>query len=401
MFVVTPVAGGLLVWLAFLAANALAGPAAGAAAAVLAAASPILLYQVVQPMNDVATAALWLGAFTALESGRWRAAGICCGLALLVRPNLLPLALVAALYVPRRHLIGFGACMAPFLAVILWLNSALYGGPLRSGYGQAATLFHAASVPVNAGRYARWFVETHTIVPLAGFLAPALLRGEAARRAWLAIALIAATAVVYLPYTPFDDWSYLRFFIPAITLLMVLTGAVLTAAAGRLRGGGVAATAVTLALALFFARAAQHGLVFHLRALEQRYRSAAAVVRERLPPDAVLLTGWDSGAIRFHARREVVVWDALDPGWLDRAVDWLRSQGRSPYILLESWEEPLFRRRFEGAGGSGALDWPARYEVDRVVRIYDPADRRRFLAGGRIRTEYLWPERGTRRARAR
>ena len=54
-----------------------------------------MLYQVVQPMNDVTTAALWMATFVALLRRRWALAGVCCGLALLVRPNLLPLALVA------------------------------------------------------------------------------------------------------------------------------------------------------------------------------------------------------------------------------------------------------------------------------------------------------------------
>ena len=99
LFAVTPMAGALLVWLTFLAGRALAGPLAGAMAAVLVATSPVVLYQVVQPMNDVTTAALWMAVFVALVSRRWAVAGICCGLALLVRPNLLPLAVVAGIYV--------------------------------------------------------------------------------------------------------------------------------------------------------------------------------------------------------------------------------------------------------------------------------------------------------------
>src|SRR5207253_10561170 len=99
LFGVTPVAGAMLVWLAYLAGRALGGSPAGAMSAVLVAASPIVLFQVVQPMNDITTAALWMAAFVALISRRWMFAGICCGLALLVRPNLLPLAIVSGLYV--------------------------------------------------------------------------------------------------------------------------------------------------------------------------------------------------------------------------------------------------------------------------------------------------------------
>ena len=63
IFPLTPIAGALLVWLTFVAGRAMAGPLAGAMAAVLVAASPPMLYQVVQPMNDVTTAALWMATF--------------------------------------------------------------------------------------------------------------------------------------------------------------------------------------------------------------------------------------------------------------------------------------------------------------------------------------------------
>jgi hypothetical protein len=61
IFILTPIAGALLVWLTFLAGRRIAGPLAGAMAAVLVSARPPMLYQVVQPMNDVTTAALWMG----------------------------------------------------------------------------------------------------------------------------------------------------------------------------------------------------------------------------------------------------------------------------------------------------------------------------------------------------
>jgi len=133
-----------------------------------------------------------------------------------------------------------------------------------------------------------------------------------------------------------------------------------------------------------------------MHSLEQRYRSAAIVVRDRLPPDAAILTTWDSGAIRFHAAREAVVWDALDPAWLVRAIEWLGTNHHPPYILVESWEEERFRARFSGGSDVGKLDWPPKFEIDRMVRVYDPADRQRYLRGESVRTEYLWPLLGKR-----
>ena len=415
LFGVTPVAGAMLVWMAYLAGRALGGPPAGAMSAVLVAASPIVLFQVVQPMNDITTAALWMAAFVALISRRWMFAGICCGLALLVRPNLLPLAIVSGLYVvfaqPKlrptvtrsarssvgrdfSRAIGFGLAALPFVLIVMWLNAKLYGGPLRSGYGQLNSLFSLANIPANAVRYSRWLRETQTPFVVLGFFAPLGVDRERRAPAWLAVALIATTALVYFAYTPFDDWSYLRFLLPAIVLLIVLMSVAWTTIWQRTRPNlaYVSVGVLTLILASNGIVNARERFAFQMRVLEQRYRSASIVVRDRLPRNAVLLTVWDSGAVRFHAGKEAVVWEGLDPGWLDRGLAWLAANGHPPYILLESWEEPKFRERFAAQSPIGHLDWPPKYEVDRVVRIYDPADRERDLKGQRVATEFLWPE---------
>ncbi len=110
-----------------------------------------------------------------------------------------------------------------------------------------------------------------------------------------------------------------------------------------------------------------------------------------LPDGAVVLSVWDSGAVRFHGRKEALSWEGLDPAWLDRSLEWLGEQGHAPFIMLESWEEPEFRKRFGGHSDIGKLDWPAKYEIDRLVRIFDPRDRQRHERGERVDTEYLWP----------
>ena len=399
VFILSPIAGALLVWLTFLAARHIAGPLAGAMAAVLVAASPPMLYQVVQPMNDVATAALWMATFVALVGRRWTVAGVCCGLALLVRPNLLPLGAIAAFFVATNRSAtraGVGAFLAaalPFGLIVLWLNSALYGSPRRTGYGQLGSLFGHQAAAINAPRYLSWLIETHTPFPLLAFAAPFVVPGDRRSEAWLATGLILATCLIYFIYTPFDEWSYLRFLLPAIALMLVLacsaTVTVLQYApvAGRI----VVIGAIVAGIGLFCVREAKDRLAFNLRFLEQRYRSAGRVVGDRLPPNAVVLSVWDSGAVRFHGRREALSWAGLDPVWLDRGLAWLDAHGRPPYILLESWEEQPFRDRFGAHSDIGKLDWPPKYEVDRAVRIYDPKDRARYDRGEGIQTEYLWP----------
>ena len=188
-------------------------------------------------MNDITTAALWMTTFVSLMQRRWAVAGLFCGMALLVRPNLLPLGIVAGLFVlvaepiPNPQSLNprvFRFCLAviPFGLAVLFLNSALYGNPFSTGYGQLANLFGWPAIAVNAPRYLGWLVETHTPFPLIAFAAPFAIAREKRAEALLACGLIFATTFIYLLYTPFDDWSYLRFLLPAITLMIVLASAV-------------------------------------------------------------------------------------------------------------------------------------------------------------------------------
>jgi hypothetical protein len=409
LFFVTPLAGALLVWTSFVAGRTLAGAMAGAMSAVLVAASPPVLYQVVQPMNDITTAALWMAVFVSLIRRRWAVAGLCCGLALLVRPNLLPLAVVAGMFVVvadptggvksvARRVGQFGIAAFPFGLLILFLNNALYGSPFKSGYGQLDYLFSASYVRINGPRYLRWLIETHSLFPLLAFAAPFGVSAENRRHVVLALVLIVATCAIYLFYLPFDDWSYLRFLLPAVTLMLVLAAAVTARFFEYVRPVPVrhlAIVVMTAALALLFIRVASDRHAFALQFLEQRYRSAGIVVRDRLPEGAVLLSVWDSGAVRFHGRKEALTWEGLDPAWLDRSLAWLEERGRQPFILVESWEEEGFRRRFGAHSDIGKLDWPPRYEIDRMVRIYDPRDRALHQRQEHVDTEYLWPGRNT------
>ena len=139
---------------------------------------------------------------------------------------------------------------------------------------------------------------------------------------------------------------------------------------GSQRGLVIAAAIVTAALAVFCVRTADERHAFALQFLEQRYRSAGIVVRDQLPAGAVVLSVWDSGAVRFHGRKEALAWEGLDPAWLDRSLAWLEQQGRQPFILVESWEEPGFR---------ASLWQPQRYRQARLAAEVRDRPRRPHL----------------------
>src|SRR4029453_11381550 len=95
-----PLLGAIAVLATFYVGARLHSRYAGLAAAALAPTSPILLFQIVQPMSDVPATAWWavalVFALIPVPSAPL-AAGGAAGLAILTRPNLLPFAIVIAL----------------------------------------------------------------------------------------------------------------------------------------------------------------------------------------------------------------------------------------------------------------------------------------------------------------
>jgi hypothetical protein len=412
-FAVVPFFGVALILAAY-AVGSRYGARVGVAAALLTACSPVFLYQVVQPMSDVPAAALWLLALAAASgTGRRHAlwSGLATGAAILVRPNLVPLGVPIGLflllrpeYTARRRLraaMTYAAASAPGCLAVAAVQHAYFGSPLTSGYGSFEALFGVANVWPNLQRYSAWLWQTHTPLIALAATAPVVVPG--ALTALLA-AMIAVNVALYLPYIQFEDWSFLRFLLPTLPLVSILVVAALDALVGRALSAGRTArqaapyrahgsvqrtvvAVVSVVLAGLLVREAVDRQAFRLRTLESRFERAGVYVRNRLPPNALVLTSWQSGSVRFYGERKTLVWTALDPSWLGRAVAFARTRGYEPYFLLERWEEPLFRERFRGTP-DGALDWPPAAEIGGQVRIYRPGDRDRYLKGTAAPTEY-------------
>ena len=409
MFGVVPVLGALTVWLTFVLGRRIGGEASGAAAALLMAASPAFLYQVVQPMSDVPAAALWVAALVALthpqlvESG-WRAAfaGMATGAAILIRPNLVPIGIVAALAVfcdrpvrwpaVTRTWIVFAVGVAPFVLVVALLQNAMYGSPLRSGYGSLAVLFRLEHVWPNLQRYPVWLLETETPIVLIALAAPWLISDRVARRqsVWL-LAFAGAVFACYIPYEVFDAWWYLRFVLPAYPALLVLTGSALMALLGRAGAAWQpAGVAVVALLSVFLVRVAVERHAFGLWEFERRFRLAGDYVAARLPANALIVTAQESGSVRFYSGRPTMTWRELPTDGLDRALTFVRAHGLRPYFLIETGEQAEFVQQFEGKSPLGGLGWPPAVDINHMLRIYDPDDYSKYRDGVPIRTDRVW-----------
>src|SRR5436190_1940931 len=358
----------------------------------------------------VPDATLWLASVAFLAGPRDArrreiAAGIWASAAVLIRPNValivLPLLLLLGGRVdpadaPRSRIgawLRFGLAAVPCLAALAWLNAARYGSPLTSGYG-TDSLFSTAHVGLNLARYPRWLLETETPFLLAAALAPwwAWRRGRSdVRLVLVLVSTVVLTVATYLAYTVFDDWWYLRFLLPALPVLLILSVAVCLEPARRhpqWRTG--AAIVLAAALGAWNVRVERTRLVFDLQAMESRFAVAGRYVGRALPANAVVFAAQESGSLRYYGGRVMMAWDAIPAGALDRTIAALRRSGRPVFMVLEDEEVPRFRARFR-AERLGGLDWPPHAEVHGPVRVtvYDAAARDRYLAGGAVATEQV------------
>ena len=414
-YLVVPLLGAIAVFGTYRVGARLHSRAAGVAAALLLATSPIVLFQVVQPMSDVAVTAWWtvalLFALSPLPNGPL-AAGATAGLAVLTRPNLLPLAAVIALAtvnwprlrghagpaasarqapaVERRlrpdRLIGFAAGIAPAVGAQFLMQWRLYGSPLASGYGAARDLYALSNIAPNAAGYAQRLLHGETpalVLAVVSLAVLAAMRGgpidapPLKRPFVLATIAFAILAASYLPYGVFAEWSYLRFLLPAFPLVFVLIGAWFVTA---LRWLPPALRAVTFVGALAAAASvnvvrAQQELAFNMRRYESRYSLAGRYLASSLHANSVVVTSQHSGSARYYANLPILRWDQLDVD-LDLAIAALRAMGRHPVLLVEDWEMPQIARKYPRST-QARLDWDARAEFgdDTRVFLYDPADR--------------------------
>jgi hypothetical protein len=394
-FYVQPVFAALLVLLTFGLSLRLTGDRlTSLLASLLMACSPALLFNMVLPMSDTVTAALWIGALLFLTWPRMThavIAGCIAGVAILARPNLVPLALAGTLAAEAWGLreqgarrgaraLAFLAGVVPAVIFVAVLNAQLYGSPLASGYGRASDLYALDVVPGNLWRYSSWLVESQSVAVLLA-LVPLLVRP--ARPLWLnprvvppAVVFVVILSVSYLIYFQFNVWWYLRFLLGAFPFLFILMAAALAwltrlaPPVVALPGLVVGVTMIVWYCVTFLS--ATPGL--EARSSEARYVAIAHYVRQQLPPNAIVIGMQHSGTMWFYSGRTTLRYDFLPRQRLPSVIEWLNANGFRPYIVLDELEEPDFKRRFGGQDAISRLDVPVIAETTwaMTVRVYDP-----------------------------
>jgi hypothetical protein len=306
-------------------------------------------------------------------------------MAIVTRPNLVLLAPAVALLatfdsVDRRKAVArlgvWGVAALPGPVVTAIINNHLFGSPLQSGYGGFRDIYTVGSLGPNLVRYPMWILQTQTPFILIGLIAPFVLRREAdgARRARLAAWCIGFALLVmlaYLFYTPFEEWWYLRFVLPAFPMLLAAAAAAAVTMLDRMKHGRLVLVAGTVALMVFGMGVARARSVFDLRQGEARYERTAKYVSSTLPADAVILCTLHSGSLRYYAHRLTIRFEWLSPAWFTRAQDWLEERGYPVYAVLEAQERDEFRERFGKHQGLAWLDREPLEIVDGRVYVYE------------------------------
>jgi hypothetical protein len=370
VFLLSPICGALLVLATFGIGRQLGSNVVGLVGAWFVATSPTVLDMGIIPMSDVPVAALWAASFWLLLRGAvWSAlgAGLLTGLAILVRTNLAPMAAVCWLWLAfvawrakgdaRRsrlmQLTAFTVGVLPGPIVVALLNSHWYGSPFKSGYGHLADLYSAARVPQNIRNYTIWLAETQTYLVFAGLGALFL----PLRRVWSYLedrSIVIAFAVFsfgiwlqYMFWEIFDSAAYLRFLLPVYPFLMIgLATVVYRLLSLRVLAVTIATCALVAASGLqAWYHIASHGF-FEIGKSDTKFEVAGRIVARAVPPNGVVMTMQHSGSIRYYGGRLTMRYDQLDEEWLDRAVEWLSSQGVGTYAFIEDWEVPEFHRNF-------------------------------------------------------
>jgi hypothetical protein len=346
-------------------------------------------------MSDVPVATAWAWAFYLLLGPTLRSAagaGLLAAIAVLIRPNLVPLAGVLAMHYglamrqseTRRR--GFSqalvycAALLPGALAIGFINAHLYGSPLSSGYGNVSGLFALSRVPTNLRLYLLWLAQAHTPIALLGIMAlliplPRLWPTVRDRSVFLVIgAFVVGVWGIYCAWVVFDLWWFSRFMLSSWPFIMLGVGSI-AVALYHYQGRNLRACAIFLMIGLTYYQCdfTRDRETFGARHARRRFVNTARLVDRMTEPNSVILSIDHSGSIRYYGGRMTIMFGAIPDGALDIVVDWLAAHGAHPYLVIEDGEWPEFTQRFAGARALRVLEGPplAQYEWAATTRLYD------------------------------
>jgi hypothetical protein len=336
---------------------------AGAGAAVLAV-FPVFIFTSIQTLSDTLattwTLAAILCGLRARHASWWAAAcGASLAVAVLVRPTSLVFApaLLVLLGIDLRRLALFAVSGLPGAAWFAWYNHRLYGGPLRSGYGDIYADFGLHYAVPTALHFAQWL---GLMLPAALLALPfaALVHRHTRRREFVALALAAMGNIgLYLFYgVSHEVWWCLRFILPGVAVLILagLLGVEALARGVGSRWPRAFRPTVALVLVVWAIGNSWYWTnrlhVLYVQKYEQAYADAAREVKARVPDNALVVCSLFSGALFYYTNLPVLVFDSIKADDFARYAALARGAGRPVYaVVFEVEEDDGLRTRCPGA----------------------------------------------------
>ena len=336
---------------------------------------PVFLFIAVQPMSDVlavfwSMAAIIAGLRSRKDSAWAWLAGAAFGIGILVRPTnlliLFPLLFAMPLKpkVYARFLLGGLA----FGVLQIGMNIALYGAPWTMGYrGEIAASLSARNFYPGFLHYSRWLSNLLTpLVPLA-WLGILLDRKILWKDRLLLFFWFAPFLVFYSVYGPSENWTFLRFFLPALPALIFSALLAIRDARGYFiaklsPGPGVQPPRRSLAplipkglavILIMLVAAVEIREVKTLKLLdvneyEAVYKRGCLFVKDKLPEKSVVLSAQMSGALTYYTNLIPCLWDVLQPGEFSLVRHAALLHGYDLFALLFPFEEEGFQKKVPG-----------------------------------------------------
>jgi len=399
MFWIVPLFGGLFVLATYGIGLRFMNAGVSLLAALLAAASPMVLFMSMWPMTDLAVAACWATAAWALLGSSRRHAlvgGLAAAVAITIRPNLIVVGMLMGLWTIARDMrrggewwrvdraLMFALGAVPGVAAIMMFNKMLYGSPFVSGYGTLGDVLHLQNFSINVAHYAAWIAESQSpavflgLVPLAFPIRQLWQTRDRAFDAALFTAMAIGILTCHLFFMPLDEWWYLRFLLTMFPGMFVTMCWLLFRAGASAHAGNtlVAASRVVLGLAVvgvvtWWSVTFSRGKHFEdVHDGERRFITIGQLVRDHTEPNAIIFSLQHAGSIRYYGERMTFKYDSLEPGWLDTAVEYFRARGAHPYLLLDEWEVDHWKQYFGNGSARGRLEVAPVFEEQWPTHIW-------------------------------
>jgi hypothetical protein len=281
--------------------------------------------------------------------------------------GIVPFALILMRSWRQAAIFALTAAIGP--ALLLWSQSVLYGGPLKTGYPGFENYFSRERIALNAEVYVRNLSTLHSPFLFLGLLAAIPLyftRDERSRdRLSVMIGLIAIVVInyaLYLPYMTYDDIWSTRFLLPAQVALFVLlaTAAADAAVAVSRLARVLAIVCVVPVLIVAYEGQKVFPFVFEAWRGQAHARLMGRYLQDALPPHSAAISYLHSGTIAYYTGAQIVRFDLMSKADTDLFIDALVKRRYQPVFVIDANNEWGTYVTIMSGTNYARLEWPER-----------------------------------------